>query len=211
MLNQRRAAKYLGASCLTLALMFLTTPLLFGQSAAKLLSEGSRYQAADDTSDRAADLYRQLIRKHPRSAQAESAQFFLAGYYRRKFFILEERSKVQDWESMNKAEDEYYTYIGKYARGVYLADAYHDLAVISLRRGYRDKARSLYDKMKESAAKDRRVYIFRFTWSPNTNDVIKRYCDTASLASASFDAIDKESTFSGVVSVLTNWARAHCR
>ena len=75
-------------------------------SAAQLLKQGSSYQAADDTSDRAADIYRQLIRLFPKSLEAEAAQFFLGTYYHRKFFILEQRNRTQDWESLNRAEEE---------------------------------------------------------------------------------------------------------
>lgn len=205
-----RPVKYLTAASVTLVLLISTVPVAECQSAAQLLKDGSRYQAADDTSDQAADLYRQLIRKYPKSAEAESGQFFLGAYYQRKFFILEQRAKVQDWDSLNKAEEELYAYVGKYPQGFYFADAYYSLGIAALRRGYKASARSLWSKTKEAAGKDRKVYIFRFTWSYSKDDIIKRYCDTASLASASGDALNKEWSFDGVVSALTNWARDHC-
>jgi hypothetical protein len=206
-----RAVGLVLAVSFTTVLIFSLETVSLGQSAAQLLKEGSRYQAADDTSDRAPEVYRQLIMKYPKSAQAEAAQYFLGAFYERKFFILEQRSNVQDWDSMNKAENELYVYLGRYPRGFYLADAYQSLAIVALRRGYRGSAKSLYGKMREAAGKDRKVYIFRLTWSPNTGDVIKGYCDTSSLASASIDAIDKESSFDGVIGILTNWAHGNCR
>lgn len=183
---------------------------LFAQTPAQLLRQGSRYQASDDTSDRAPELYRELIMKHPKSAEAESAQFFLGGYYIRKFFILEARNKVEDWGSFNRAEEALYAYLDRYPRGFYLADSYHTLALIALRRNYRDKAISLWTRMKEVADKDKRVYIYRFTWSTSSDDVIKGYCDTKALAEASFAVMGEKSSFADKVNSLTDWARANC-
>lgn len=205
-----RSVKCFASASVTLVLLISIAPVAECQSAAKLLKEGSRYQAADDTSDQAADLYRQLIRKYPKSAEAESAQFFLGAYYERKFFILEHRSKVPDWGSLNRAEEELYTYKGKYPRGFYVADAFHMLAIAALRRGYKDTARNWWTIMREASTKDRQVYIFRITWSSSTDDVIKGYCKTSALAAASVDALNKESSFDGVVRALTSWARGNC-
>jgi len=179
-------------------------------SAAQLLKQGSSYQAADDTSDRAPDIYRQLIRLFPKSVEAEAAQFFLGTYYERKFFILEQRSKTQDWESLNRAEEELYKYKGKYPKGAYIADTFHILATIALRRGYSTTAASWLQNMKQAGAADKKVYIFRMTWSPNTNDVVKAYCDTRALADANLDPINRKMSFDEVMNEVTNWARRSC-
>jgi len=184
---------------------------VFAQSPAQLLRHGSRYQAADDTSDRAPELYRELIKKYPKSPEAEAAQFFIGGYYSRKFFILEGRNKVEDWGSFNRAEEALYAYLDRYPRGFYLADSYHALALIALRRNYRDKAISLWTRMKEVANQDKKVYIFRIAWSSTTDDLIKGYCDTKALAGASLSAVGQKSSFADVVGSLTNWARSNCR
>jgi len=176
----------------------------------QLLREGGRYQAIDDTTDRATEMYQQLIKQYPNSAEAESAQYFSGAYYSRKFFIIEKRSNVQDWGSMNRAEQELYAYIGKYPRGLYLADSYNTLAIVALRRGYRDNARGLWTKMRDSADKDRKVFISRVTWSSSNDDVIKGYCDTAALADTSLGLLDKKLSFDQMVGELTNWARSNC-
>jgi len=178
--------------------------------AEQMLREGSRYQAVDDTSDRAADVYQQLIRTHPKSAEAEAAQFFLGAYYNRKFYIIEIKSNVQDWGSLNRAEQELYAYIAKYPNGFYLADAYHTLALSALRRGYLENAKKLWVQMREVAAKDRKVYIYRVTWSTYSDDVIKGYCDTGALSDVSLYMLDKQLAFDQVVPLLTNWARSNC-
>lgn len=192
------------AGALTTA-AFAKTP-----SAAQLLKQGSSYQAADDTTDRAADIYRQLIRLFPKSVEAEAAQFFLGTYYERKFFILEQRSKTLDWDALNRAEQELYVYKGKYPKGSYLADAFHILATIALRRGYSSTAVSWLQTMKQAAPADKKVYIFRMTWAPNTNDVVKRYCDTRALADANLAPINKRLGFDAVMTEVTNWARGNC-
>jgi hypothetical protein len=196
----------------TIVLMIsLANPAMAQGQAEQMLKEGSRYQAIDDTSDRAADAYQQLIRTHPKSAEAEAAQFFLGAYYSKKFYIIENRSNVQDWGSMNRAEQELYAYIAKYPNGFYLADAYHTLALSALRRGYWDNAKKLWMQMREVAAKDRKVYIYRVTWSTYSDDVIKGYCDTVALSDVSVSMLDKRLSFAQLVSGLTNWARGQCR
>lgn len=197
------------AVCFVIAM----TTSAFGKtpSAAQLLKQGSSYQAADDTSDRAADIYRQLIRLFPKSLEAEAAQFFLGTYYQRKFFILEQRNKTQDWESLNRAEEELFKYKGKYPKGHYLSDTFHALATIAMRRGYTNSALSYLQAMKQSAAADKKVYIFRMTWSPNTNDVVKRYCDTGALADTSLQLTNRKLPFDSLMAEVTKWARGNCK
>jgi hypothetical protein len=196
--------------CFLIPLTVSTPGLSKTPTAAQLLKQGSSYQAADDTSDRAADIYRQLIRMFPKASEAEAAQFFLGEYYHRKFFILEQRSKAQDWSSLNQAEQELYTYKGKYPRGTYLADAYQLLSTIALRRGYTGSAVSWLETMKKAASSDQKVYIYRMTWSPNTSDVVKRYCDTRSLADVTLSPINRRASFNAVIEEVTTWARSNC-
>lgn len=181
--------------------------------AAKLLSEGTYYQSSDDTSDRAADLYRQLILKYPTSPQAEEAQFYLGTYYQNKFFILQNKYKVQDWSSFNQAEDALNTYIKKYPNGSYSADSYYVLALISLRRGYsnkyRDNAISLLNKMSGQKA-DGFVYIFRVVWTPDSDDVLKRNCPKKLLALYEKLLINQNSTFDNFTIALRGWTKASC-
>lgn len=183
-------------------------------SAAQLLKEGSSYQSADDTSDRAAEAYSILIQKYPRTSQAEQAQFFLGTYYHKKFHILEHKVRTEDWSSFNKAESALYAYVGQYQRGSYVADAYLTLALISLRRGYNDKHRdnaiSLLKKMSEQKA-DGLVYIYKVVWSPYSDDVVKRYCAKSSLASSAIILINRNTTFGNFSVALREWARNNCK
>lgn len=203
--------------CLAALLIILVTWDARSQrksSAANLLSEATYYQSGDDTSDRAADSYRQLILRYPNSRQAEQAQFYLGTYYQNKFFILEHRFKTQDWSSFNQAEDALKAYVGKYPRGSYLADAYYALALISLRRGYnnkyRDDAISLLKKMSGQRA-DGQVYMYKVVWSPHSDDVLKRTCAKNSLAASALILINKNTTFENFSVALKEWCRNNCR
>ncbi len=193
-------------------LMISLADVVMGQGGAEqLLREGSRFQAVDDTTDRAAALYQQVMRNYPKSTEAEAAQYFVGDYYSKKFFIIEKRNSVQDWASMNRAEQELYAYLGRYPNGIYLADSYYSLALIALRRGYLENARKLWLLMKEAAAKDGKVYIYRVTWSPANDDLIQGYCDTNALSDVSLNLLHKQASFDQTVSELTNWARNYCR
>ncbi len=206
-LSFRRPTSFMIA-CFAIAFMFSIKADVLGQPA-ELFKEAGTFQVADDTSDRAAERYRQLIAQYPGTREAEAAQFSLGGYYSRKFFILEQREKVQDWDSFNRAEEALYKYVSAYPQGVYLADAYHTLAVISLRRGYTENAIKLWHTVKEVANRDQRVYISKVTWSTNDDDVVKGYCDAGSLADFSLGVAAKQ-PFHETVNALTKWARDTC-
>ncbi len=201
------------------AILLLITASFFvsiaGQgTAVQLLNEGSSYQSADDTSDRAAISYRLVIQRYPNSTQAEQAQYFLGTYYEKKFFLLETRSKLQDWSSFNQADEAFYSYVGKYkTRGTnsYLADSYFNLAMIALRRNYRDTAKNLLGQMSDVARKDSKVYITKVVWSGRSDDVVKKYCDTKALASAASSALNNTSSFDATIRNLTSWSQSKCR
>jgi hypothetical protein len=182
-------------------------------SAASLLRQGTSYQAVDDVSDRAADYYRLVLQKYPTSSQAEQAQFYLASYYQKKFFILEQRSKTQDWSAFNEAENALNAYVTNYSKkgtGSYLGDAYHTLGVISLRRGYVDSARKYFDSMAKVGARDRSVFIYKVVWSANPADVVNKTCKTETLAAGSLQSIKSPFNFDTFLNDLRAWCRKNC-
>lgn len=184
-----------------------------GAGAADLLKQGTTYQAVDDVSDRAADYYRLILQKYPHSSQAEQAQFYLASYYQKKFFILEQTSKTQDWSAFNEAENALNAYVTKYTtngRGSYLADAYHTLGVISLRRGYIDRGRQYLNSMAKVAARDRSVYIYKVVWSANRADVVNKTCKTETLAAGTLQSIKTPFNFDTFLNDLRAWCRQNC-
>ncbi|HKE57432.1 MAG TPA: hypothetical protein VKB46_12040 [Pyrinomonadaceae bacterium] len=184
------------------------------QSAAQLLKEGTYYQGLDDITDRAADRYRQILAKYPKSVQAERATFYLGTYFDKKFYILEERNRVQDWSSFNQAEAALNTYVDNYSlKGskAYLADSYHTLAVIALRRGRLDDAKEFLARMMKVAKTDPKVFMYKVVWSPNPDDVVRGSCDSYQLAVATLAILEGDSSFSQRVAQLRNWCRANCR
>jgi hypothetical protein len=182
-------------------------------SAAQLLKEGSSYQGADDTSDRAAIVYRIVIQKYPRSIQAEQAQFYLGTYYQNKFFIIEHKYGKQDWSAFNQAEDALKAYAASYPKGTYLADAYHSLALISLRRGYSDShqadAKAWLVKMSGQGT-DSKIYMYKVIWSPHSDDVVKRTCNKNALAAAETILINRNTTFDNFTTALKEWCKNNC-
>ena len=210
------ATKGLSLVCLAVLLLLGTSRDADAQKpgAAKLLKEAAYYQSEDDTSDRAAELYRQLILKYPTSLQAEQAQFYLGTYYQNKFFIIQHRKNVQDWSAFNQAEAALDLYIRKYPRGSYLADAYYALALISLRRDYnnntyRSRALSYLDKMAGQKA-DGKVEMYRVVWTPYPDDVLKRTCAKNQLANSERALINQNSTFDSFIVVLREWCKGNC-
>jgi len=226
MLKKRHGKR---ASRNSLGLLFITGLLLsfsssesMGQRAKKsvvrsgeagqLLKQGTYYQSIDDISDRAADSYRLVILKYPDSFEAEQALFYLASYYQKKFFILEETSGVQDWSAFNEAEDALYKYIKKYTlkgRGSYLGDAYHTLAIIALKRGNIELAKQDLSKMSKTGARDPKVFIYKVVWSHDAS-AVNADCNTRALASGTLESVSSPLNFNQFISNLRTWCRSHC-
>jgi hypothetical protein len=182
-------------------------------SSGKLLNEANYYQSNDDTSDRAAELYRLIIVKYPNTVEAERAQFYLGTYYQKKFFILEHRDHVQDWSSFNQAEEALNTWLAKYSKGrhTYLADSYFTLATIALRRGDPKTARQMLDRMGGVASADPDVYIYKIVWSPRSDDEVKKTCKTSALAFEGTATINSYPNFDSFVTALRGWCLSNCR
>ena len=179
--------------------------------ATRLLEEGNYYQSIDDTSDRAADRYRKIIRDFPNLKQAEPAQFYLGTYYHKKFYILKNRHGIEDWSSINEAEAALLKYVYKYGNGKYLADAYHALTIMSLRRGNRPRASELLGYMKNSAANDSSVNIYMVIWSRDRDDVVKKECGSKYLAEKTREFFWKTENFESAVRSLRDWCNYFCR
>jgi tetratricopeptide (TPR) repeat protein len=189
-------------------------PPVAAQSAAQLLKEGRYYQGSDDTTDRAADRYRSIINKYPNSPQAEEAQFYLGTYYQKKFYILEHTELVQDWSSFNQAEEALNEYVRRYSvKGAkfYLADAYHTLAVIAIRRGDTKTALYQLQQMLQASSKDPLVHIYKMVWSPSSEDVVKSVCHSKNLASATLEVAGGDMPFSERIRRLRDWCRSNCK
>src|SRR5204863_7862349 len=84
-------------------------------SASRCLSLGLFYYNNDDISDQAAKQFRKVLTTYKRSAaEAEKAQFYLASYYQRKYYIKLERTRKEDRAALQTAQAEYRNYTTRY-------------------------------------------------------------------------------------------------
>jgi len=184
------------------------------QPATELLKEGRYYHGLNDISDRAAERYQMTMKASPRSPQAEEAQYYLGTYFQKKFYLLEERYRVQDWSTFNRAEEAYFGYISKYTgKGfhLYLSDAYYALAMVALRRGSDENAQKYLWALNEASVKDQEVAVFYGLLPPDSKDVKNAVCNSRSLAAATLEIIGKEKSFPGRTNMLRQWHRSNCK
>ena len=182
--------------------------------AKKLLSQGTFYQSSNDTTDIAADLYRQVIDKYPTSSEAEAAHFYLGSYFQKKFYMTRERKGREDWAALDEAERAFGDYVGRYdgpgAHGL-LADAFHSLAMIRFHRGDPGGAREYLDRMRRAAARDGSVYIYRVVWSDRSGTVVDKNCVTKALADGTQTLMDRYRNFDELVAALREWSKRSCK
>lgn len=166
------------------------------------------YNNSDIRDDNAAKQFQRVIRNYSRSEEAERAQFFLASYYQRKYYIRKERYGEADPDALNAAENEYEKYIQNYPNGgpcQCLSDAYFNLAMVHLQKGNHNAARHRLARLSEEAGKDPSVYIYQVVWSSNSNDVIDSHFDAKSLAQ--YTSKISGLPFDDAVNVLKRWSR----
>lgn len=200
---------------LLVVVSFNGTALLAHQSAAQsakqLLDQATYYHSIDDTTERAADLYRLVQTRYPHTLEAELATYYLGLYYQKKFYVLMNTSRVANWTAFNQAEAALQTYIKIYSnsgRKGYLADAYHTLAIIALQRGNRQAAESYLREMVSAASKDGTVYVSNIVWSPDKKALVNRTCDTRSLAAQTLKLSNLY--FDQAIGELRSWAESAC-
>jgi TolA-binding protein len=166
------------------------------------------YNNSDIRDDNAAKQFQRVIKNYPKSEEAERAQFFLASYYQRKYYIRKERYGEPDPDALNAAENEYAKYIRDYPNGgpcQCLSDAYFHLALVHLQQGNHNAARHQLTRLSEEAGKDPAVYVYQVVWSSNSNDVIDSHFDAKSLAEHTSRISGLP--FSDAVSLLKRWCR----
>lgn len=180
-----------------------------GASAAELFSLGFfYYNNSDVRDDNAAKQFGLVIKNHPKSEEAEKAQFFLASYYQRKYYIRKERYGDEDNDALEEAKDEYEKYIEVYPNGgpcQCLSDAYFHLALVHLQEGNKNAARHQLQRLFEEAGKDPAVYIYQVVWTSNSNDVIDSHFDAQKLAK--YTTTISDFPFSDAVNLLKKWCR----
>lgn len=184
-------------------------------SAKDMLSLADFYYSSNDTTDIAATLYRRVIAKYPNSKEAEAAQYYLAGYYHRKYYIRREKWLSEHKESLVKAQWEYKRYISKYSRTrtpQWLADARFNLALDYMEQG---DFNSAIDQLQQvalfDAQKDSSIYVYQVVWSEDPKDVIDHKFNAKELAEYTRSIAIVQQSGRGAEAVVTyvkEWCRA---
>lgn len=154
-------------------------------SASQCLSVGMFYFNNDDISDKAAQQFRAVITRYPDTTEAEMAQYYLAGYYQRKYYILRQRNRQKNSALLRQAQNEYLGYIKMYSargKGNWLSDAHFNAALACAEMGDTAGAKGLLTDMMRAAVRDPKTYIYQVVWSPDPSDVVDASVDARALA-----------------------------
>jgi hypothetical protein len=184
-------------------------PDAYGQSASeKILRKGIAYYNTDDISDQAAAQFMLILRNYKTSSEAESAQYYLASYYQRKFYIIKRNQGREDKGLLAKAKTEYGNYTKNYLKqgSKWLSDAFFNLALVYFQLNDSKNAGWELNKMGQFSGMDPQVYIYEVVWSPDSGDVIDGWYQADALAE--FVKGNSEKSFQNLINVTKRWCRA---
>lgn len=154
-------------------------------TAEQCLSLGVYYYNNDDITDKAVRQFNLVMSKYAGSKQAEMAQYFLASYYQRKYYIQLRRQRKDDRKLLQSAANEYKKYTDRYYRngsGQWLADAFFNLGLVYLQVQDPGSAGNELSKMRDASGRDGSVYVYEIIWSASPEDVIDSYVAAKPLA-----------------------------
>ena len=214
----RRAARYSAAAWLVLcALAAGPAAAQTCNSASKCLSLGLFYYNNDDTSDRAAKLFRTVTTTYRQSVkEAETAQYYLASYYQRKYYVQRERTRREDRTALQAALAEYLRYTDTYieqksgrCKGTcqWLADAFFNRALVFKQLGDTKNAGYELDKLRAFAKLDGSVYVYQIVWSPRYEDVVDGYLPAAALAQSAQGLLSSFPDANAFMAALKKWCQ----
>lgn len=173
------------------------------------LALANLYYTSNDVSDRAAAEYRRVRNKYKGTAEAATAQYFLASYYQRKFYIIKEKSGSGDAGALAQAAAEYDAYTRSYARAnssELLSDARFNLALVYMELGKLDPATKELGRLRdEDAAKDGSVYIRQVVWTSNQKDVIDGNFNARELAEVARIQLQQTRSAERTVRAVKEW------
>lgn len=181
-------------------------------NAKDLLSLGNFYYNSNDTSEIAATQYKSLIARYPNTKEAEAAQFYLASYYHRKYYIRKERWRTDYKDSLRRAESEYKTYLGRYSNArspEWLSDAGFNLSLAYMEEGDFSLANNQLDRIVLFYSRsDPSVYIHQVIWSADPNDMIDQSFNGKELAEHTRPVAMVQQSIDAVVRSIKEWCRA---
>ena len=210
-------------SCFGLGSVYVVTaqPIPRCTTAEQCLSLGVYYYNNDDITDKAVKQFNLVMTKYAGSKQAEMAQYFLASYYQRKYYIQLRRQRKDDRKLLELAANEYKKYTDRYYRngsGQWLADAFFNLGLVYLQVNDSGRAGNELSKMRDASGRDGSVYVYEIVWSPSPEDVIDSYVAAKPLADLALAILSGKSSmqqrnagggdsFDQKVSMLRKWCQ----
>ena len=213
-------SKMKSGRCLSLFVLLVCLGSLAQSAAAQsrasspqqILALGVYYYNNDDLSGRAEQSFRQLLTpRYAGTEEAESAQYFLASYYQRKFYIQRAKWRRDDWDSLKQAAVEYRRYTDKYyssGTAKWLSDSFFNLAVVYMQLNDNGKAFDELSKIKSAAARDSTIYVYQIIFSPQSKDVIDASLPATRLADMTSSLLsNSKSYFDARIALLTQWCQ----
>lgn len=182
------------------------------QTAQSKLDLALHYYNTGDLNTRAEELLKQLlIKRYDGTPQSESAQYYLAAYYQRRFYLCSEKQGDPDWSALKQGRDEYRTYTNKYYHAgtrQWLTESFFNLAMVYLQLGEPWNAVNELGKMKKAAERDPGVYIYKIVWSSQSQDVIDSSLPASQLADYALKVIyENGKDFDRAVLLIKKWCQ----
>ena len=182
------------------------------QTAQSKLDLAVHYYNSDDLNKRAEELLKQLlVRRYDGTPQSESAQYYLAAYYQRRFYLCSEKQGDPDWSALKQGRDEYRKYTDRYyneGTHKWLNESFFNLAMVYLQLGEPWNAVNELEKMKKAAEIDPSVYIYQIVYSSQSQDVIDSSLPTDKLADYALRVIQENGRdFPRAVLLIQKWCQ----
>lgn len=181
------------------------------KGAGPCLTLGLFYFNNDDITDKVAHLFKTVITQYPKNDEAETAQYYLASYYQRKFYILRERTRKEDASLLQQAQREYFNYIDRYSNsgsGKWLTDAHFNLALVFSQQRDQKGAANILDRMINAAGRDGQTYLYQVVWSSNPADVVDGYWDARALADYTRSLVNSGRPCEQLVPAIKKWCQS---
>lgn len=189
-----------------------STAAQIDQTAQSKLDLAVHYYNTDDLNKRAEELLKQLlVRRFDGTPQSESAQYYLAAYYQRRFYLCSEKQGDPDWSALKQGRDEYRNYTDRYyneGTHKWLNESFFNLAMVYLQLGEPWNAVNELEKMKKAAEIDPGVYIYQIVYSSQSQDVIDSSLPADKLADYALRVIQENGKdFKRAVLLIKKWCQ----
>ena len=179
----------------------------------QVLALGIYYYNNDDLSGRAEQSFRELLTsKYAGTEEAESAQYFLASYYQRKFYIQRAKWRRDDWDSLKQAVVEYRHYTDK-SMTIQEPQSgsptrFLTSRLFSMQLNDNGNAFRRAFQIKSAAVRDSTIYVYQIIFSPQSKDVIDAFLPATRLADMTLSLLsNRQSYFDARIALLTQWCR----